>query len=94
MITQEQAISLSTFHLPDPTNKAKCYVLRRNGRTKTWVTRPDDYSAPYKYGLYAHGVIVAPHMFGNRSDGHKGGWVDSDRVYAQADCPACKGLRS
>jgi len=30
---------------------------RRNGRTKTWKTRPDQFSIPVKYGLHSYGRI-------------------------------------
>jgi hypothetical protein len=96
VITKEQAITLSTVHLPDQTQADKCYVLRRSGRTKTWVTEPTYYRMPYKYGMYEYGYVVAPEMaHGDRRPlRHKGGWVDGETCYVQAECPACHGARS
>jgi hypothetical protein len=31
---------------------------RRNGKTKTWKTRPTHFSVPVKYGLYGYGYIT------------------------------------
>lgn len=28
------------------------WLCRRNGRTKTWKTRPGEFRIPYRYGLY------------------------------------------
>jgi hypothetical protein len=33
----------------DPSRPLEC---RRNGRTKRWKTRPDQFSIPVKYGMY------------------------------------------
>lgn len=35
----------------------KPYVLKINGKPKTWKTRPDNVQIPYKYGLYEYGYI-------------------------------------
>ena len=78
-ITREQALTLSTFHMPSNRDSAHCYVWRRNGRTQTWKTRPNDFHVPVKYGLYVYGYISQ-----DRAD-----WY-----YAQADCPACHGTKS
>jgi hypothetical protein len=32
--------------------------VRRNGRTKTWVTRPKEFRIPVKYGFYEHFYIT------------------------------------
>jgi len=31
---------------------------RRNGKTKTWKTRPGQFSIPIKHGLYDYGYIT------------------------------------
>lgn len=34
------------------------WVCRRNGKTQTWKTRPDDYRIPVKAGLRAYGNVT------------------------------------
>lgn len=31
---------------------------RRNGKTKLWKTRPQEFRIPVKFGLYAYGYIT------------------------------------
>lgn len=31
---------------------------RRNGKTQTWKTRPDEFRIPVKFGLYGYGQIT------------------------------------
>lgn len=31
---------------------------RTNGKVKQWVTRPDEFRAPVKHGLYSYGYIT------------------------------------
>jgi hypothetical protein len=38
-------------------SNGKKYVMRRNGKTKTWKTRPGEYSIPYKATFKATGRI-------------------------------------
>lgn len=52
MITKEQALTENEFH----TWKHKSF--RRNGRTRTWVTRPDQFRVPVKFGLYGYASIT------------------------------------
>ena len=37
--------------------KYGCTRVRRNGQTKTWQTRPDEFKIPVKYGLKRYGYI-------------------------------------
>ena len=63
MITKEQMIDPNNreFHHVSMTQsgypKPVCYRVRRNGRTHTWKTRPEEFKMPYKWGLYEHGYI-------------------------------------
>lgn len=53
-------------------------TARRNGMVQTWKTRPEDYSAPFKYGLRDAFRLTpddAPY------------WTTED------DCPACTAAR-
>lgn len=60
MITREQAISesLSEIHFGTCTNKESVTKFRRNGRTITWKTRPEDFKVPIKNGLYKYGYLT------------------------------------
>ncbi len=44
------------------------WKLRRNGQTKTWKTRPDEYRIPVKAGMRAHGYITQASQFGTAAD--------------------------
>ena len=46
MITKEQAMTATLFHRDGDCH----YTYRRNGMTKVWKTRPNDFSVPVKYG--------------------------------------------
>lgn len=58
-LTREQALNAREFHVGQCTRTVgprggvttHSEVWRRNGGTKTWVTRPDEYSIPIKYGM-------------------------------------------
>ena len=52
MVTKEQALTCGRFTHVSLTNKDKTPVrCRRNGKTQTWKTRPDEFKIPVKYGL-------------------------------------------
>jgi hypothetical protein len=54
-------------------------LFRRNGRTKTWKTRPDEFHLPVKYGFRGTGSYIT-HI--NAADWH----VDADcPVYANKE---------
>lgn len=64
MITKDQALTASMFHWNDRCNGGpslstrkgpECW--RRNGKTKTWVRRPDAFRVPVKHGLYTYGYL-------------------------------------
>jgi hypothetical protein len=64
MITKEQALTCNEFH-ENHWQGEKIVKWRRNGKTQTWKTRPDDFRVPVKYGLYQFGQITpiqAPEM--------------------------------
>lgn len=58
MITKQQAIAADEFHYgvctrttgPRGGVKTRIVTYRRNGATKTWVTRPEDWRVPVKWG--------------------------------------------
>lgn len=51
-LTKEQAMTARNFEHATVKNKDGTPLrARRNGETKTWVTRPDEWSLPVKHGL-------------------------------------------
>ena len=62
MITKQQALDNSEFHYgicsrrrgPRGGIYETSTIYRRNGETKTWKTREDDFRVPMKYGMYAY----------------------------------------
>lgn len=65
MLTFTDALSATEFHYGQCTRRVgprggvyvKTDVWRRNGRTRTWKTRPGAFEVPVKRGLYDYGVI-------------------------------------
>lgn len=57
MITKDQAISAPAFH-EEHEPGGKVYRWRRNGVTKTWKTRPDEFRVPVKYGIRSYDYIT------------------------------------
>lgn len=79
MITRDQALTCNEFHAkctrtvgPRGGVTVKQEVWRRNGKTQTWKTRPEDYRIPVKFGLYAYGEITQ---------------ANAALVHAPEDCP-------
>jgi hypothetical protein len=59
MITIAQALTARSFEHVVFTNADKSPLrARRNGATKTWKTRPTEFSIPIKHGLYTYGYIT------------------------------------
>lgn len=86
MLTIEQAINANTFHANGcfrtigPRGGVKEVVIkyRRNGSTKTWKTRPNEYSIPIKYSWSGYGYI---------ND------ANSDNFHVESDCPLLNSVR-
>ena len=72
MVTKEQALTAMEFHENGCEACSKVYKWRRNGKTQTWKTRPNDFCLPIKYGLYSYG-----HMTHN----------NAHQFHLLADCP-------
>ncbi len=58
MISQREADNIGTFHYVSPTSPGKCYVFRRNGKTRRWKRNPERFSIPVKFGLYTYTHIT------------------------------------
>lgn len=52
MVTKEQALTADLFH------SSYGDRWRRNGKTKTWVTRPNEFRVPVKWGMFSYGYIT------------------------------------
>ena len=80
MITKQQALTAQEFHaegcrrIVGPRGGAQVFITRyrRNGKTETWKTRPDDFRIPVKHGLKSCGQI------------HPG---NAAQFHTLADCP-------
>lgn len=79
-ITMEQALTANEFHEGNCTReigprggvREQMRVWRRNGRTKLWKTRPDDFEVPIKHGLRNYGYIDEDNAY---------------RFHTTAECP-------
>ena len=59
MITKEQAMTANNFtHVSIKDSRGNPAKVRRNGNTKTWKTRPNEFKVPVKYGLYEYLYIT------------------------------------
>lgn len=73
MLTKQQAIEANVFHYGDCQVKTERW--RRNGRTQTWKTRPEDWLIPVKHGLYNYSHI---------------GHTEAAVFHIEKDCPRLK----
>ena len=65
MVTKEQAMTANNFVCLDANNADGTLVRqRRNGTTRTWKTRPNDFVVPVKHGLCGYTSIT-------RSNAHR-----------------------
>ncbi len=59
MVTKEQAMAVNHFtHATKKDSKGNPCKVRRNGKTQTWKTRPNEFKVPVKYGLYEYLYIT------------------------------------
>lgn len=72
MISQREADNVDTFHYVSPTSPGKCYVFRRNGKTRRWKRTPQRFSIPTKFGLYTYRTITN---------------LDDQNFHVPEDCP-------
>ena len=74
MITKQQAIDAIDFHYvgyrdctlkvgPRAGVKISITNARRNGKTQTWVTRPDDFKVPVKHGLREYAYVTQDNAY-------------------------------
>ena len=58
-MTYEEALTARRFyHKTAKKASGDPQECRRNGKTKTWKTRPGVFSIPVKQGLYSYGYIT------------------------------------
>jgi hypothetical protein len=58
MTRQEIETALDAGRLYAKRTSGNAWRCRRNGRTQTWKTRPDDYRIPFKCGLRECGQLT------------------------------------
>lgn len=81
MVTKEQALKATNFHAngcqkivgPRGGITYKIERYRKTGMTKTWVTRPNEFSTPVKWGFGPRGTYITHH--------------NADFFHVAADCP-------
>ena len=53
MLTKFEAVAAHTFeHVKHKGPDGKPLLCRASGKCQTWVSRPNDFKLPVKYGLY------------------------------------------
>ena len=58
-LTQEEANkALDSGEVKALSSRGTWLSCRRNGKTKTWVTRPNDFRIPVSIGFRSHGYIT------------------------------------
>lgn len=73
MITKDQALTIDEVHSNVQKRNGQCYTFKRNGRTQTWKTKPNDFRLPIKnFGLRIYGAVTH----------------ESTEYHAPEDCPA------
>jgi hypothetical protein len=70
-VTRAQALTEDMFH-ENHAPAGKIHHWRRNGATRTWTTRPEEFRIPVAYGLKYYGYIDH---------------VNAERFHAESDCP-------
>jgi hypothetical protein len=66
MISRSEAMTVDVFHYGECVRRIgprggvteRVENWRRNGKTQTWKTRPDEYRIPVKYGMYNFSQIT------------------------------------
>jgi len=54
----EEALDSGLIEVEVRVHPSRWWTAKRNGQTKTWVTRPADFRIPIKAGLKAYGYIT------------------------------------
>lgn len=78
--------ALERGHLWAATTHGRWWRVRRNGRTKLWKTRPDEFRVPVKAGLRSCGEITHTSVVATMCDD---GWRTADFVVSANDPNTC-----
>ena len=71
-LTQEEANkAIDSGEVKALSSRGTWWSCRRNGKTKTWVTRPNDFRIPVKIGFRSCGYIYHDTLFCQPGDGLK-----------------------
>ena len=68
MLKHEVESALDQHHVWGAMRNGRWWKVRRNGQTKLWKTRPDDWSIPVKAGLKSHAYLTQESTFGLNAD--------------------------
>jgi len=77
MITKDQALDTRYFHYAVGLrcdSSGGRVGWRRNGKTQTWKTRPDEFKVPVKWGLHSYSYVTS---------------ADAGNWYTPDECPVC-----
>ncbi len=59
LVNRTNALTAQNFeHITLKSKRGEPVKCRRNGKTKTWKTRPNEFKIPVKYGLYEYFYIT------------------------------------
>jgi len=59
LVNRENAMTANHFeHVAMKNKDGSPLRVRRNGKTKTWKRKPNEFSIPIKYGLYEYSYIT------------------------------------
>jgi hypothetical protein len=60
MLTKQQALTQPStiYHTTKRDSRGNALRVRSSGKCQTWVTRPEEFKLPVKYGLYESGYIT------------------------------------
>lgn len=71
-VTKDDCMKGGTFHLTAFCTPVHTVRWRANGKCKVWVTRPDEFRLPVKFGLRDYDYITEE---------------NADKFHRQEDCP-------
>lgn len=71
-VTKEQALTVDRFHYDPACTPDRTERWRRNGKTKLWKTRPDEFQVPVKFGMYEYSYLTD---------------TNADQFHTEDECP-------
>ena len=75
-MTREQIeTALDSHKMSVRMRNGKLWMVRRNGRTQTWKTRPSEFRIPIKFGFKGYGEITQHSLVEMQGSGANDGFV-------------------